>query len=275
MAKAAKLGITASGEFAGLYRAGLGEKIYETTFVVLLPFHALSPLGIQFKAARPKIYGIAFVRFKAVDLVLTQTDSRDSGSFLDKVGFAASDLPGMRFYLVKHQFRPTPIAHGSNGLSFFEVADPERNRIAFVEASRDESEVQRPRQVSHRLFHAGWIVQNLEVERRFYCDLLGFRLYWYGGFKDTGTDWFEIQVSEGDNRVEFMLNIPAGAHHRELGVQNHFSLGVTDIKATEAKLRANGFRKADKPETALSHGAWECHQILLSRLHGTPSGAMK
>ena len=123
-----------------------------------------------------------------------------------------SDLAGMRAYLVNSKFAPTGIARGQNGLRFFEITDPEHNRIAFVEApSGVGSETERPRQVGRRLFHAGWVVKNLDVERKFYCGLLGFRLYWYGGFKDADIDWYEIQVPDGENWVEFMLVIPSNA----------------------------------------------------------------
>jgi catechol 2,3-dioxygenase-like lactoylglutathione lyase family enzyme len=52
-----------------------------------------------------------------------------------------------------------------------------------------------------------------------------------------------------------MLNIPANADHAELGVQNHFSLGVPDIKAATAKLRQNGLVTNDKPEIGRD-GKW-------------------
>ena len=134
----------------------------------------------------------------------------------------------MRSYLANNEVKASEIAGGQNGLRFFEVTDPEHNRIAFVEASNGMPAIEQPNQVSRRLYHVGWVVKNLETEKKFYCNLLGFRLYWYGGFKDAGIDWYEIQVPDGDNWVEFMLNIPATADHKELGVQNHFSLGVPD-----------------------------------------------
>lgn len=240
---------------------------------------------------RPKISGIAFVQFKAVALQkstafysrilglgsgysgcravlnpcfvvnpsqrveLVQTRSGDPGSFLKEVGFATNDVPGMRAYLLAHNARATSIERGPNGLRHFEVTDPEGNTIAFEESPGHVPDVERTRQISRRLFHAGWVVKNLGVERKFYCDLLGFRLYWYGGFKDADVDWYEIQVPDGDNWVEFMLNIPASAGHRELGVQNHFSLGVSDIRAAAAKLRANGLLKFDRPEIGRD-GKW-------------------
>jgi catechol 2,3-dioxygenase-like lactoylglutathione lyase family enzyme len=242
-------------------------------------------------ALRPKIYKIAFVRFKAVDpqkstafyagilglgsgyagcrgvlnpcfavnssqrVELVQTHPGDKTSFLQEVGFATSDVEAMRAYLAAHGMRTTSIQRGPNGLRHFEVKDPEDNTISFEEAQSDVPEVEQPRQVSSRLFHAGWVVRNLDLERKFYCGLLGFRLYWYGGFKDQDVDWYEIQVPDGDNWVEFMLNIPATAGHQELGIQNHFSLGVSDIKAAAAKLRANGLRTSDHPEIGRD-GKW-------------------
>jgi len=61
------------------------------------------------------------------------------------------------------------------------------------------------------MLHAGFIVKDRAAEDRFYRDLLGFRIYWHGGFKDTGDDWWEIQVPDGTNWIEYMLNIPAKA----------------------------------------------------------------
>lgn len=240
---------------------------------------------------RPKIYGIDLVQFKAVDLQkstafysrvlglssgysscrgilnpcfvvnpsqrieLVQARSGDGGSFLHKVGFATNDVAGMRAYLLTHDVRTSAIERGPNGFRRFDVTDPEGNTIAFAEADTYVQDLERPHQVSQRLFHAGWVVRNLDVERKFYCGLLGFRLYWYGGFKDKDVDWYEVQVPDGDNWIEFMLNIPANAGRQELGIQNHFSLGVSDIKVAAAKLRANGLSKFDQPEIGRD-GKW-------------------
>ena len=104
------------------------------------------------------------------------------------------------------------------------------------------------KQLSSHLIHAGFVVKDLAAENHFYVDLLGFRLYWYGGFKDAGTDWYELQVPEGSDWIEYMLNIPANADHQELGVQNHFSFGVKDVHAAAAELRARGLKTFDGPE---------------------------
>src|ERR1700731_1429930 len=117
--------------------------------------------------ARPKIYGIAFVRFKTTDaqkssdfyskiiglteghdgckgpsapcfvvnpyqyVELVQTGAQERGSFLEEVGFTTGDLPKMREYLSARGVKTTDIALGPNGLRFFELEDPEHNRVAF------------------------------------------------------------------------------------------------------------------------------------------------
>ena len=48
-------------------------------------------------------------------------------------------------------------------------------------------------------------------------------MYWNGGFEESDTDWEEIQVPDGSDWIEYMLNIPPTAEHKELGVQNQFS----------------------------------------------------
>ena len=98
------------------------------------------------------------------------------------------------------------------------------------------------------MLHAGFVVKDMEAENKFYREILGFRVYWYGGFKDKDIDWYELQVPDGGDWIEYMLNIPANADHKELGVQNHFSLGVKDAGAAAAQLRKQGLKTFDGPE---------------------------
>jgi catechol 2,3-dioxygenase-like lactoylglutathione lyase family enzyme len=177
-------------------------------------------------------------------------------NWLAEVAYATDNIEQMRRYLLAHNLRVTPITRDLNGARHFELHDPEGNSLSFIqrtEVSPDFCTVSN--RVGTHLLHAGFVVKDAAAENRFYVDLLGFRLYWYGGFKDDGVDWYEIQVPDGDNWIEYMLNIPANAGHKDLGVQNHFSLGVSDIHSDAEQLHKNGLQKFDGPEIGRD-GKW-------------------
>ena len=170
-------------------------------------------------------------------------------NWVAEIAFATDDVEQMRRYLLAHNVAVTPITEDPNDARHFELLDPEGNPLAFVQRATSFKEWLRfSNQVGTRLLHAGFVVKDPAAENHFYVDLLGFRLYWRGGFKDQDTDWYEIQVPDGDQWIEYMLNIPADADHKELGIQNHFSLGVKDAKAAAAQLRKNGLQAFDGPE---------------------------
>ena len=170
-------------------------------------------------------------------------------NWVAEVAFVTDDLAQMRRYLLAHGLDAGRITTDSNDTQHFELHDPEGNLIGFVQRRPVLADYEiSARQLSSRLIHSGFVVRDLAAENRFYVDLLGFRLYWHGGFKDQDTDWYEIQVPDGDNWIEYMLNIPANADHKELGVQNHFSLGVKDAQTAAAQLRKNGLLTFDGPE---------------------------
>jgi hypothetical protein len=181
-----------------------------------------SSLGAQDKPGRPKITGIDHLRIYVTDL--------------DAHGVAAGKI--CKYTYAEHALE-----------DHFEVRDPEGTPISFIQRFADAIDDPGFADPFHvRILHAGFVVKDRAVENHFHLDLLGFRLYWQGGFKDDALDWYEIEVPDGDNWVEYMLNIPANADHKELGVQNHFSLGVKDIRATAQQLRKNGLQKFDGPE---------------------------
>ena len=170
-------------------------------------------------------------------------------NWLAEIAFATNDVAGMRRYLLAHGVAAGTISRDIQGRPHFELRDPQRTPLAFVQTSTAFAgyKISR-RQISSRMFHAGFVVKDLAEENRFYVDLLGFRLYWYGGFKDGGTAWYEIQVPDGDDWIEYMLNIAPEAGHQELGIQNHFSLGVKDAQSAAVELRARGLSSFDGPE---------------------------
>jgi catechol 2,3-dioxygenase-like lactoylglutathione lyase family enzyme len=170
-------------------------------------------------------------------------------SWLAEITFATDDVSALRHYLLSHGLHARAIQKDSDGAQSFRVRDPEGNSVGFV--YRPPSKIAYPassKPISSRMIHAGFVVKDLAAENRFYVDLLGFRLYWKGGFKDDGTDWYELQVPDGPDWIEYMLNIPANADHKELGVQNHFSFGVKDVHAAADELRSRGYKTFDGPE---------------------------
>jgi catechol 2,3-dioxygenase-like lactoylglutathione lyase family enzyme len=178
-----------------------------------------------------------------------ETRSDPHRSWLAEVAFATDNIGHTQQYLLAHGIQTGPIQSDFDGAQFFRVRDPEGNPTAFVQRSPSNiGHGPASKQISSRLIHAGFVVKDLTAENRFYVDLLGFRLYWHGGFKDDTTDWYELQVPDGPDWIEYMLNIPANADHHELGVQNHFSFGVKDVHAAAAELRSRRFETFDGPE---------------------------
>jgi len=234
-------------------------------------------------AGRPKIYGIAYVKVKVTDVEkskafygevlglraggesckgvanpcfsingsqhveLVKTDVGDKGSFLPEIGLATNSLEQMASYLTAKGIPASEILRRPDSMKYLEVFDPEHHKIVFVEGKPSAAETLPPGAISNRMMHAGFVVKDGKAESRFYEDILGFKLFWHGGFKEDETNWYMVQVPDGDNWLEYMLNIPATADHKELGIQNHFSLGVRDVKATAKELEARGVKLSGKP----------------------------
>ncbi len=91
---------------------------------------------------------------------------------------------------------------------------------------------------------------------KFYKDILGFHMYWHGGMKDEETNWVDMQVPDGTDWIEYMLNVPANADKHTLGVMNHIALGVPDIHAAAKQLLTNGMKLIEEPKIGRD-GKWQ------------------
>jgi catechol 2,3-dioxygenase-like lactoylglutathione lyase family enzyme len=169
-------------------------------------------------------------------------------NLLAEVAFSTPDVVRMHEFFLAQKIAASPVLKDGTGASYFTLRDPEGHPLAFVQETSGGFFTPADHQISTRILHAGFIVKDLAKEKAFYQDLLGFRLYWQGGFQDNGLDWFEIQVPDGEEWIEFMLNIPANADRQERGVQNHFSLGVSSANNASTRLRSFGASKFDGPE---------------------------
>lgn len=176
-------------------------------------------------------------------------------NLLAEVGFATTNVALMRRYLLAHGVSAGAISRDASGAQQFELGDPEGHPIAFVQRPAEPFGAP-AEQVSVRMLHAGFIVRDRGVEDRFYRDILGFRMYWHGGMKEADTDWVEIQVPDGNDWIEYMLNVAADAGREELGVMNHFALGVPTLKPAVERLRSHGLESDAEPEIGRD-GKWQ------------------
>ncbi len=138
---------------------------------------------------------------------------------------------------------PDAASNLKDGSRTFVVKDPEGNAIEFVQPKGQIiSELSSAGPVSRRLIHAGFIVRDRAAEDRFYKDILGFRPYWFGGMHPERTDWVALQVPDGTDWLEYMLNQPANPDPHLSGVMNHISLGVKDMNAAQMKIESHGWK---------------------------------
>jgi catechol 2,3-dioxygenase-like lactoylglutathione lyase family enzyme len=158
---------------------------------------------------------------------------------LDHVGFITADAGGMRKYLAAKGWKvPAKVTKGSDGSHWFEVLDPEGNKVQFVQPSAT-AKVEAPHAVGHHIIHVGFVVQDRAKEDTFYRALLGFRPYWYGGMTDTRVDWVSQQTPDGHDWLEYMVTSDLDkvtAH--QMGVMDHVSIGEVSVFDTFKVLEA-------------------------------------
>lgn len=153
------------------------------------------------------------------------------------VAYNTSDGAAMRAYLLAHNVPGVTELHtGSDKSHWFEAKDPEGNTVQFVQPAQDAAVAANAHAVSSRVIHIGFLVHDRAAEDAFYKSLLGFRPYWYGAMKPDKVDWISQQVPDGHDWLEYMM-VGEGSttpldriDQRQLGVLNHFSLGVANME---------------------------------------------
>ena len=156
---------------------------------------------------------------------------------LDHAAFNTADADAMRKYLQAHGVEvPASITKESDGSQYFEVKDPEGNKVQLVQPPANPAPASENPPSSH-MIHIGYLVHDPAAEDAFYRTLLGFRPYWHGGRQEGVTDWISQQVPDGTDWLEYMLvhgpektGIPASMSQEQLGVLDHFSLGVENME---------------------------------------------
>jgi catechol 2,3-dioxygenase-like lactoylglutathione lyase family enzyme len=177
---------------------------------------------------------------------------------MDHVAFATGDVAALKRYLAKKGVTvPQAIKRWPDGSRSFRVKDPEGHTIEFVERAKDSAKPD-AEAVSRRLIHTGFLVRDRGLEDGFYRDILGFHVYWYGGSQPGRTDWCAMQVPDGTDWLEYMLNASAQPDRHQLGVMNHISLGVENMQQTAAKLESHGWQPHGAPQQKMGRdGKWQ------------------
>jgi catechol 2,3-dioxygenase-like lactoylglutathione lyase family enzyme len=199
------------------------------------------------------------------------------GNRLDHLGYMTANAEQLRQYLGAHGVTvPDAVKHAADGSAWFEVKDPEDNKVQFVQpaakvlGTKDYAklyELTGADPIGRRIIHVGMLVRSREKEDTFYRELLGFKPYWHGGMHPDKTDWISQQVPDGHDWLEYMLyhpseqnrlaggpetsgpsgsGIPAQISQQQLGVLNHFSLGVVNMEKSVTTLYAED-RLGDAP----------------------------
>ena len=176
---------------------------------------------------------------------------------LTEITFGLSDVKQMHAYLIARGVQVGDMVEVPRNNLHFSAQDPEGHQIGFIQhtSSRDAYGTT-DKQVSGRLIHAGFVVHDRTAEDRFYKDILGFHVYWHGGMKDGVDDWVDMQVPDGSEWIEYMLNVPGNADKHTLGVMNHIALGVPDIHAAAKQLLSNGMKLTEAPKIGRD-GKWQ------------------
>jgi catechol 2,3-dioxygenase-like lactoylglutathione lyase family enzyme len=177
-------------------------------------------------------------------------------SRIDAIGFFTTDAMALRRYLLSQGSKPDASVTDSHGTTSFLIKDPEGHTLEFVQLHGIAGSVSGPPPLATRIIHAGFVVKDRGAMDKFYRDILGFRLYWHGGMTDDKTQWVDMQVPDGTDWIEYMLNVPADADKHTLGVMNHIALGVPDVKAAAKALEANGVKLTERPKIGRD-GKWQ------------------
>ncbi len=181
---------------------------------------------------------------------------------LSHIAFETTDIRRLRDYLASRGVKvPDEVPKGLDGNLSMMLQDPDGHNVEFVEYmpgslhSRNFGKFLPDTRVSRRIIHVGVTVQDRAAADRFYKDILGFEMMWYGGMTNDRTDWVDMRTPEGSDWLEYMLN----AHNpspRQLGVMNHLALGVQSIQAAYKTVLERGLKPPAPPQIGRD-GKWQ------------------
>jgi catechol 2,3-dioxygenase-like lactoylglutathione lyase family enzyme len=186
----------------------------------------------------------------------------DSQDRLSHVAFETTDARKLRDYLAGKGIKvPPSLKPGLDKNLSFMIDDPEGRRIEFVQYmpgslhSSKFGTLLPDTRVSNHMIHAGFVVHDRAAEDRFYKDILGFQVMWYGGPKDDQVNWVDMRVPDGSDWLEYMLNVN-NPTPKQRGVMNHLALGVPSIQPPHHTILDRGGKPPQPPKIGRD-GKWQ------------------
>jgi catechol 2,3-dioxygenase-like lactoylglutathione lyase family enzyme len=181
---------------------------------------------------------------------------------LSHIAFETTDVRKLRAYLASRGVTvPPDLKPDPDGNLTMMLEDPDGHHVEFVQympgslLSRNFGKFLPASRVSTRIIHVGVTVKDQAAADRFYKDILGFKMTWYGGKTDTVADWVDMRVPEGTDWLEYMLNVH-NPTPKQLGVMHHLALGVPDIQAGYRTVLERGIKPPQPPKIGRD-GKWQ------------------
>jgi lactoylglutathione lyase len=181
---------------------------------------------------------------------------------LSHVAFETTDARRMRDYLASKGVNvPASLKPGIDKNLSFMIDDPEGRRIEFVQYLPGSLQSEKfgtllpDTRASNHMIHSGFVVHDRAAEDRFYKDILGFKVMWYGGPKDDQVNWVDMRVPDGSDWLEYMLNVN-NPTPKTRGVMNHLALGVDKIQPANQTVLGRGATPPQPPKIGRD-GKWQ------------------
>jgi catechol 2,3-dioxygenase-like lactoylglutathione lyase family enzyme len=198
---------------------------------------------------------VLFYAFNDQYVLVSPHFPNDPPAALWKITFQTDSVPALRTFLKNHNVQVSEAPTQELPDDYLVTTDPEGHRIGFTDRKRTVADTPSGQPIM-RIIHAGFVVKSRAMEDSFYKDILGFHVYWHGGMKDSDTDWVDMQVPDGSDWLEYMLNVSDTGDKKELGVMNHIAIGVSDIESAAYRIQKNGLTHTEQPQIGRD-GKWQ------------------
>lgn len=181
---------------------------------------------------------------------------------LSHISFETTDSQALRDYLASRGVKvPAKLERGLDGNLGFDVDDPDGHDVEFVEYmpgslhTRNFGKFLPSTRIATHMIHVGVTVKDRAAADHFYRDILGFHEMWHGGMTDARTDWVDMQVPDGTDWLEYMLNVHDPSPE-ELGVMHHLALGVPSCADAYKTVVERGYKPRHEPSIGRD-GKWQ------------------